>query len=50
MESEAEHYATFIKFAKKYANGIDVESRWKEFLNFEANLMEKYGKSETMHG
>jgi len=50
MESEAEHYTTFIKLAKKYAQGIDVESRWKEFLSFEASLMDKYGKAETIHG
>jgi tRNA 2-(methylsulfanyl)-N6-isopentenyladenosine37 hydroxylase len=50
MESEAEHYATFIGFAKKYGHGIDVEGRWKEFLHFEASLMEKYGKKQTMHG
>lgn len=50
MESEAEHYATFIKLAKKYAEGLDVDARWKEFLAFESDLMQKYGKSETMHG
>lgn len=50
MESEARHYTTFLGFARKYANGIDVEKRWQDFLDFEANLMEKYGKSETMHG
>lgn len=50
MESEAEHYTTFLGFARKYANGINVESRWKEFLEFESGLMERYGKSATMHG
>jgi tRNA-(ms[2]io[6]A)-hydroxylase len=50
MASEAEHYATFIGFARKYANGIDVDQRWSEFLTFEAGLMEKYGKKETVHG
>jgi tRNA 2-(methylsulfanyl)-N6-isopentenyladenosine37 hydroxylase len=50
MESEAEHYTTFLSFARKYANGIDVEKRWAEFLEFESSLMEKYGKKETMHG
>lgn len=50
MESEARHYTTFLKFARKYGNGIDVDARWQEFLDFEASLMEKYGKSETMHG
>jgi tRNA-(ms[2]io[6]A)-hydroxylase len=50
MESEARHYTTFLNFARKYGTGVDVEARWKEFLDFEATLMEKYGKTETMHG
>lgn len=50
MESEARHYMTFIKLAKKYAPNEDVDGMWKDFLEFEAGLMEKYGKSETMHG
>jgi tRNA-(ms[2]io[6]A)-hydroxylase len=50
MESEARHYSTFIGFARKYGKGIDVDERWQDFLEFEASLMEKYGKSETMHG
>jgi tRNA-(ms[2]io[6]A)-hydroxylase len=31
MASEAEHYTTFLGFARKYNNGIDVDKRWKEF-------------------
>lgn len=50
MESEARHYTTFLGFARKYGNGIDVDKNWQEFLCFEAELMEKYGKKETMHG
>lgn len=50
MESEARHYTTFLHFARKYGENIDVDARWKEFLDFEATLMEKYGKTETMHG
>ncbi len=50
MESEARHYTTFLGFARKYGTGVDVDQRWQEFLDFEASLMEKYGKSETMHG
>lgn len=50
MESEARHYTTFLGFARKYNGGIDVDQRWKDFLEFEATLMDKYGKSETMHG
>jgi tRNA-(ms[2]io[6]A)-hydroxylase len=50
MESEARHYTTFLGFARKYGKGIDVDRCWIELLEFEAGLMERYGKSETMHG
>ncbi len=50
MESEAGHYATFIGFARKYSQGVDVDERWNEFLKYEAGLMERYGKEATMHG
>jgi tRNA-(ms[2]io[6]A)-hydroxylase len=50
MESEARHYTTFIGFAKKYGGKINVELRWQKFLEFEATLMEQYGKTETIHG
>lgn len=50
MESEAAHYTLFIGFARKYAQTVDVNSRWQEFLHYEARLMNKYGKSHTVHG
>jgi len=50
MESEARHYTTFLGFARKYGKGVDVDQCWNDFLEFEAELMEKYGKSETIHG
>ena len=50
MISEANHYTMFIGFARKYANGVDVDKRWKEFLAYEAELISRYGKKETMHG
>ena len=50
MVSEATHYAMFIRLAKKYAVEIDVEKRWKEFLEYEAGVIQNYGKSETIHG
>ena len=50
MESEARHYTTFLQFARKYGEGVDVDQCWKELLVFEAELMTKYGKNETMHG
>ncbi|WP_460679556.1 MiaE family protein [Mucilaginibacter koreensis] len=50
MISEAAHYTTFIRLAKKYAGNIDVEARWKEFLAYEAQVIQNYGKKETIHG
>ena len=50
MESEARHYTTFIGFAKKYSGGIDVDQNWQEFLQFEAELMKKYGSYQSIHG
>jgi tRNA-(ms[2]io[6]A)-hydroxylase len=50
MESEASHYTTFITFARKYGEGIDVEKRWREWLDFEATVIANYGKGETIHG
>jgi hypothetical protein len=49
MESEAGHYTTFITYARKYGIGIDVEKRWREW-DFEASVIENYGKNETIHG
>ena len=50
MESEAGHYTTFITYARKYGAGIDVEKRWREWLEFEESVIAKYGKNETIHG
>ena len=50
MVSEATHYATFIRLAKKYADGIDVDKRWKEYLEHEAIVIQNYGKMERIHG
>lgn len=50
MESEANHYTTFIGYARKYGKNIDVEKRWREWLDFEASVIAKYGTRETIHG
>ena len=50
MISEANHYMTFISLAKKHGKDVDVDTKWNEFLVYEASLMLKYGKSETVHG
>ena len=50
MESEAAHYTTFINLARKYAGKIDVESRWKAWLEHEAQIIANYGDGVTVHG
>jgi tRNA-(ms[2]io[6]A)-hydroxylase len=39
MESEAGHYRTFIDLARLYINEDKVWDRWKEWLEFEARVM-----------
>jgi tRNA 2-(methylsulfanyl)-N6-isopentenyladenosine37 hydroxylase len=50
MISEAGHYTTFLGYAKKYGVGIDVDKRWKQWIDFENSIIVKYGKRETVHG
>lgn len=50
MISEAGHYTTFLGFARKYGEGVDVDRRWKEWLNYENSIIINYGKDETIHG
>ena len=50
MASEADHYTTFIGFARRYGGRVDVDARWKAFLAYEAEVVARYGKAPTMHG
>ena len=50
MVSEANHYTTFLNFARKYATDIDVEKRWQEWLDFEGELIQSYGTKADVHG
>lgn len=50
MISEAGHYTTFISYARKYAEKIDVDERWKEWLAYENEVISNYGKRESIHG
>ena len=51
MISEANHYTTFLGFARKYGNNFeDVNKRWQQWLDFEASVVKCYGKTETIHG
>lgn len=51
MISEANHYTTFLAFARKYGKDVeDVDARWQQWLEYEARVVKSYGKSETIHG
>ncbi len=51
MVSEATHYTMFLSFAKKYnEGGVDVNARWQEWLDYEADIMKNYSKKESIHG
>ena len=50
MISEANHYTVFLGLARKYGGREKVDAKWADFLAYEAGLMDKYGKKESMHG
>jgi len=50
MISEAGHYTTFLTHARTIGGTEKVNARWKEYLDYEASLMEKYGTNESIHG
>jgi tRNA-(ms[2]io[6]A)-hydroxylase len=50
MISEAGHYTTFLGFAKQYEENINVDTRWKEWIEYESSIIGNYGKQETFHG
>jgi tRNA-(ms[2]io[6]A)-hydroxylase len=50
MVSEANHYTTFLNFARKYSIDVDVDKRWKEWLEFEGELIQSFGNKEAIHG
>lgn len=50
MISEANHYTMFLKFARKYGEREEVDKKWEELLNFEAEIMKDLSKDKTIHG
>jgi tRNA-(ms[2]io[6]A)-hydroxylase len=50
MISEAGHYTTFLGFAKQYQENINVDKRWKEWIEYESSIIANYGNRETVHG
>lgn len=50
MISEANHYTTFIGFARSLGDPEKVNKRWEEWLEYEAKIIQSYGNKETIHG
>jgi len=50
MISEANHYTTFIGFARDLGDPEKVNKRWEEWLDYEAKIITSYGTKETIHG
>jgi tRNA-(ms[2]io[6]A)-hydroxylase len=50
MISEANHYTTFLQFARTYGGREQTDQKWKSLLAFEGELIKSFGKKETMHG
>jgi tRNA-(ms[2]io[6]A)-hydroxylase len=40
----------FLGFARQYGNLKEVNKKWQQLLDFEANIMKNLGKKETVHG
>ncbi|TYA59150.1 tRNA-(ms[2]io[6]A)-hydroxylase [Formosa maritima] len=50
MVSEANHYTMFLGFARQYGDRKEVDKKWQDLLDFEADIMKYLGKKETIHG
>ncbi len=50
MISEASHYTMFLKFARHYGNRNEVDKKWQDLLEYEAEIVKNLGRNETIHG
>jgi len=50
MISEANHYTMFLGFARQYGDRKEVDSKWQQLLDYEAEIMKDLSKSGTIHG
>ena len=50
MVSEANHYTMFLGFARQYGNRNEVDQKWQDLLNYEAEIMKNLGDKEYIHG
>ncbi|MCR9183195.1 MAG: tRNA-(ms[2]io[6]A)-hydroxylase [Flavobacteriaceae bacterium] len=50
MVSEANHYTMFLGFAREYGDLEEVNQKWQDLLDYEAEIMKELGKREHIHG
>ena len=50
MISEAGHYTMFLQFARQYGDRDDVNAKWEQLLEFEAEIMKSLSLNQTIHG
>lgn len=50
MVSEANHYTMFLGFARQYGDREEVDKKWNELLEYEAEIMKNLSVGETIHG
>jgi len=50
MVSEAGHYTMFLNFARQYGDRAEVDRKWNDLLEYEAEIMKNLGTRQTVHG
>ena len=50
MISEANHYTTFLQFAREYQDRDIVDKKWHALLKYEAEMMKVRGTTAKIHG
>jgi len=50
MVSEANHYTLFLNFARQYGDRKEVDEKWQDLLEFEAEVMKGLSKNQSIHG
>ena len=50
MISEANHYTSFLGFARQYGDRDDVDQKCESLLEYEAEIMKSLSISESIHG
>ncbi len=50
MISEANHYTTFLAFARQYQDRTIVDKKWNALVAFEAEMMKNRGSEAKIHG